>query len=90
MRIRYLFFSEPPINDIPHKQFFLERMTEAEAHSAYDTDGDGVLIHTLLRTDIAFHRFCSFLLALMIVILILYRNRSKIKGDLKSLHRLIN
>ena len=59
MRILDLFLPEPPINNILDQQLLLNRMIEAETHSAYDTDRHCLFILSLLCTDVAFHDITS-------------------------------
>jgi hypothetical protein len=55
MRIFDSLLSESPINDIPDQQFFLKGMPHAESHPTDDTNRYGILIHSLLCTNITLH-----------------------------------
>jgi hypothetical protein len=59
MRIGDPLFPKPPIDDIPHQQFFLKCMSKTKAHSADNTDGHSLFIDSLLCTDITLHRRSS-------------------------------
>src|SRR4030042_5840760 len=56
MGIGNLLLPESPINDIFHQQLLLKGMPCAESHPADDANGYRIFIHSLLRTNITFHR----------------------------------
>jgi hypothetical protein len=82
MRIGDVFFSETPIDDIPHGQFLLESVAKTETHPAHNTDGHSIFIHPLLSTNITFHfSYSSLSNENQCIKLILLRMGSKIKKD---------
>jgi hypothetical protein len=61
MGIFNAFLPESPIHNVLYQQFLLKRMAHAEPHPADDTNGHGILIHTLLCTHITLHGRSSLL-----------------------------
>jgi len=57
-----LFLPETPVHDVSDPEVLLEGVTQAEAHPADDTDGNGLFFDALFCADIALHEGSSFCL----------------------------
>ena len=53
------FLSESPIDDIFDQQLLFEGVSQTEPHPTDNADGHRILINSLLRADITFHRLTS-------------------------------
>jgi hypothetical protein len=53
------FLPESPVNNIFHQQLLFKGVPHAESHSADNTNGHGIFIHSLLCTDITLHEHSS-------------------------------